>query len=209
MKSSKTLLLAVGALAAWAILLGTLGAQTRRETRAVPTRVAVCNIAEVFNNYKRAKDLTARLDARRRRIKSENEKRSKAIESLQMELEGLKEGSKKYEQTFNEIQRLTIERQAWLQFEDSLAVRDHLRLTKEMYDEILAMVVATAKGKGLDLVLYREGKTPPTQNITELLRAIRARKVLYSADTIDITEETLRRINKTYTKANKGLPAHH
>ena len=204
MKNSKTLLLTVGALAAWAILLGTLGAQTRRETRAVPTRVAVCDIAEVFNNYKRARDLTARLDTRRRRIKSENEKRSKAIESLQMELEGLKEGSKKYEQTFNEIQRLTIERQAWLQFEDSLAVRDHLRLTKEMYDEILAMVVATAKGKGLDLVLYREGKTPPTQNITELLRAIRARKVLYSADTIDITEETLRRINETYTKVNKG-----
>ncbi|MBL7132996.1 MAG: OmpH family outer membrane protein [Phycisphaerae bacterium] len=204
MKSSKRLLVAVGALAAWAILLGNLGAQTRRETRAVPTRVAVCDIAEVFNNYKRAKDLTARLDARRRRIKGENEKRSKAIESLQMELEGLKEGSKKYEQTFNEIQRLTIGRQAWLQVEDSLAVRDHLRLTKEMYDEILAMVVATAKGKGLDLVLYREGKTPPTQNITELLRAIRARKVLYSADTIDITEETLRRINETYTKANKG-----
>lgn len=204
MKSSKTLLLAVGALAAWAILLGTLGAQTRRETRAVPTRVAVCDIAEVFNNYKRARDLTARLDARRRRIKSENEKRSKAIESLEEELKHLMKGSKKYEQTFNEIQRLTIERQAWLQFEDSLAVRNHLRLTKEMYDEILAMVVATAKGKGLDLVLYREGKTPPTQNITELLRAIRARKVLYSADTIDITKETLRRINETYTKANKG-----
>ena len=204
MKTSKTLLLAVGALAAWTILLGNLGAQPRRDAKAVLTRVAVCDVAEVFNNYKRAKDLTAKLDARRQRIKSENEKRGKAIEALQMELEGLKEGSKKYEQTFNEIQRLTIEREAWLQFEDSLALRDHHRLSREMYEEIVAMVAAIAKSKGLDLVLYREGKTPPTQNITELLRVIRARKVLYSAETIDITEETLRSINQNYSRASKG-----
>lgn len=202
MKSPKTLLLVIGALAAWAILLGNLGAQPRRETRAMPTRVAVCDIAEVFNNYKRAKDLTAKLDARQQRIKNENNKRGKAIEALQMELESLKENSKKYEQTFNEIQRLSIERQAWLQFENSLAVRDHHRLTKEMYEQTLAMVTVIAKAKGLDLVLYREGKIPPTQNITELLRVVRARKILYSADTIDITEETLRRINETYRKAS-------
>jgi Skp family chaperone for outer membrane proteins len=203
MKSSKTLLLVIGALAAWAILLGNLGAQPRGEIRGMPTRVAVCDIAEVFNNYKRAKDLTAKLDARRLRIKNENTKRGKALEALQMELESLKESSKKYEQTFNEIQRLSIERQAWLQFEDSLAVREHHRLTKEMYEQTLAMVTVIAKAKGLDLVLYREGKIPPTQNITELLRVVRARKVLYSANTIDITEETLRRINEAYTKAGK------
>ena len=201
MKSSKTLLLVVGALAAWAILLGTLRAQPRRGAAGAPTRVGVCDIAEVFNNYKRARDLTTKLDARRQRIKSENEKRTKAIESLQMELERLKEGSKKYEQTLNEIQRLSIERQAWLQFQDSLAVRDHHRLTKEMYQEILKMVGAIAEAKGMDLVLYREGSAPPTKNIAELLRAIQTRKILYSADTIDVTEETLRRLNDTYTKA--------
>lgn len=203
MKNPKTLLLVIGALAAWTILLGNLGAQTGREIRAMPTRVAVCDIAEVFNNYKRAKDLTAKLDARRQRIKNENTKRGKAIEALQMELESLKENSKKYEQTFDEIQRLSIERQAWLQYEDSLAIRNHHRLTKEMYEQTLAMVNVIAKAKGLDLVLYCEGKIPPTQNITELLRVVRARKVLYSADTIDITEETLRRINETYTKASR------
>ncbi len=204
MKTSKTLLLAIGALAAWAILLGNLGAQPRRDTKAVLTRVAVCDVAEVFNNYKRAKDLTAKLDARRQRIKSANNKRGKVIEEKQMELEGLKEGSPKFEEIFNKIQLLTIEREAWLQYEDRLALRDHHRLSREMYEEIVAMVGAIAKSKGLDLVLYREGKTPPTQNITELLRAIRARKVLYSTETIDITEETLRSINQNYSRASKG-----
>lgn len=203
MKSPKTLLLVIAALAAWAILLGNLGAQPRREIRAMPTRVAVCDIAEVFNNYKRAKDLTGKLDARRLRIKNENTKRGKAIEALQMELGHLITGSKKHEETDNDIRRLSIERQAWLQYEDYLAVRDHHRLTKEMYEQTLAMVTVIAKARGLDLVLYREGKIPPTQNITELLRVVRARKILYNADTIDITEETLRRINETYTRAGK------
>ena len=62
MKTSKTLLLAVGALAAWAILLGNLGAQPRRDTKAVLTRVAVCDVATVFNNYKRAEDKETRVE---------------------------------------------------------------------------------------------------------------------------------------------------
>ncbi len=203
MKSPKTLLMVIGALAAWAILLGNLGAQPRREIRVMPTRVAVCDIFEVFNNYKRTKDIAVKLDAHRQQIKNENIKRGKALDSLQLELDSLKESSKKYEETLNEIQRLSIERQAWLTFRASLAARDHHRLTKEMYEEALAMVATIAKAKGLDLVLFHEGKIPPTQNSEDLRRAVQARKILYSADTIDITKETLRRINEAYSKATK------
>lgn len=167
------------------------------------TRVAICDIVDVFNNYQRAKDLTSQLNERRDSIKAEADKRAKAIEALRMELEGLKQGSKEFEQRFNEVQRLTIERTAYLQFQDALAMRDHRNLTKEMYEEIMATVGAVAKERGYDIVLARENEPLNLENTQEMLRQIGSRKVLYGATSIDITEPVLGRLNQNY-KASKA-----
>lgn len=161
-------------------------------------RIAVCDVVEVFNNYQRAKDLTAKLNERRNAIKAESDKRSKAIEALQMELEGLKKGSEKYEQTFNEVQRLSIEHKAYLQYQDALALRDHQNLTKEMYEEITAMIARFAKERGFDVVVQREGAKLDAPNTTELLRQIYDRKLLYASEGVDLTEAVLLALNQAY-----------
>jgi Skp family chaperone for outer membrane proteins len=171
-----------------------------------PTRLAVCDLVDVFNNYQRAKDLTSQLNERRESIKAEADKRAKAIEALRMELEGLKQGSKEFEQRFNEVQRLTIERTAYLQFQDALAMRDHRNLTKEMYDEIMAMIGAVAKERGYEVVLARENEPLNMENTQEMLRQIGSRKVLYAASSVDLTESIMVRLNQNY-KAVKAAPA--
>ncbi len=110
--------------------------------------VGVCDVVVVFNEYQRAKDLTLKLNERRDALRAENEKRGKAIDVLRTELEGLKAGSKEYEQRLNEVQRLTIERTAWLQFQESLIMRDHQRLTREMYEQILRMIQTVGEQQG-------------------------------------------------------------
>jgi len=167
---------------------------------APPSHVAVCDIVDVFNNYQRAKDLTAKLNERREAIKAEADKRLKEIENRRLEMEGLKVGSKEHEQRLNEVQRLTIERQAYLQFQDALAMREHRNLTKEMYEEILAMVAAVAKERGYDLVLYRESE-PLSAEGQEIVRQIQSRKVLYASEKIDLTETVLGRLNQAYKAA--------
>lgn len=160
--------------------------------------VAVCDVVVVFNEYQRAKDLTLKLNERRDALRAENEKRGKAIDVLRTELEGLKSGSKEYEQRLNEVQRLTIERTAWLQFQETLIMRDHQRLTREMYEQILKMIQTVAEQNGFLIVLQRDKESLESQTTQELVQKIASRKVLYNHASVDITDPVLARLNDQY-----------
>lgn len=203
MKTSHLLLPAVGALICGAMILSHSSAQA--PAPAATTRVAVCDIVDVFNNYQRAKDLTAQLNERQKAIKAESEKRAKTIDSLRVEIEGLKPGSKEYEQRVNEMQRLAIERKAYLDYQEALALREHYNLTKEMYSELTDMVASIAKERGYDLVLQLDNEELNAPNTQELLRQIHGRKVLYAAGQIDLTATVLGRLNQAYG-AKKTVP---
>lgn len=201
MKVPSICVLAVAALVGGTAAL-TSSLATPAAAPAAPTgRIAVCDIVDVFNNYQRAKDLTAQLNERRQAIKAESDKRNKAIDVLRQELEAYKKGSPKYKQTFSQITWQTIEAKAYLQYQDALALREHRQLTQEMYQEITKMIARVAKQRGFDLVLHREPEDLTTESTTEMLRQIHSRKVLYAAETLDVTESVLASLNQAYKAA--------
>ena len=192
-----------------AVVIGALvwtNSSAQTPAAATRARVGVCDVVEVFNNYQRAKDLTAKLNERRQAIKAESQKRSKAIDALRLELENYKKGSKKYEDTLNEIQRLSIEADAYLKYQDALALREHRKLTKDMYNEIKAMIARVARQRGVVLVLQREPDEITTENTAELLRQIYSRKVLYADDSLDLTETVLLALNQAYKARTPAAP---
>ncbi len=183
-----------------AIVIQNSFAQNRPSVSAGVTKVAVCDIVEVFNNYERAKDLTSKLNERTKGIEGENQTRLKSLEAIKMELEGLNPGSPEHDQRLNELQRLSIERDAWLKFQETLARREHVRFTQQMYEEILGTIGEISREKGIQIVLYREKDFQQAANTAELLQQIQLRKVLYSDQSIDITETVLERLNLAYRK---------
>jgi len=197
MKRTGTYLAAVVVLAVGAILWTYSLAQPARAT--VPaTRVAVCDIVEVFDNYQRAKDLTAGMKNVAEKVQAENQQRGKAIDAIKMELDALNPTSKEYDKRLNEMERLTIERKAWLDYQTAKNMRNHHRLTLEMYQEIRAMVAQVAKEQNVQLVLHRNRAKVQTRNTRELLQTIAARKVIYAAEAGDLTEGVLARLNQAY-----------
>jgi len=197
------LLLAAGLLAG-AVMLGSSPAQESPSTSSAvsapsaATTVAVCDIAQVFDNYLRGKELSAEFRDKSEKLRGEDDQRAKAISDLQGELEGLMEGSKEYEQRLSEVHRLTIERTTWRQFQTDQVDRDRLRLTRQMYDEILQAVSQVAKSKGVQVVLYHKRQDEKAENMTELLQQVELRKVLYAADSVDITDQVLQEVNKAF-----------
>lgn len=185
------------AIVAVALIWGETRAQQANQALP-PTVVAVCDVVQVFNNNARAHDLQARLEKKRDAIEAENQKRQKAIEDARAVLLTLKEGQPQYEKTLDEIQRLTIERQAWLEFENQRVLREHKRLTQDLYDEILATIASVSERRGIDVVLYLETEVIDTENTRQLLTMIERRKVLYAGEQVDITEDVLRRLNDAY-----------
>ncbi len=197
MKAARVYVLVIAVLLGGAVLLDRSFAQPP-STAGGPTKVAVCDVVKVFKNYNRAKDLTAALNGKRETVTAEAEKRLQAINTIGMELEELVRGSKEYERRFNEARRLTIERTVWLKFEEDLMMRDHHRLTKEMYQETIKMVGLIAQERGVQIVLSRMSEDLQSENTPQLLQQIERRKALYATDDVDMTDTVLKRLNEAY-----------
>ena len=204
MKTSRIYLLAIIALVGVAAFLTNSVAQ-----QAAPAgcKIAFCDLVEVFNNYQRAKDLTTQLNERRTAIKAESEKRKKAVDALSMELENYKKGSQQYEQTFNEVTRQSIDLDAYLRYQEQLALRDHRSLTEEMYKEILGAIAKVAAQQGVSVVMQREQDLLNTEDTKAMLQQIYNRKVLYFNETLDITSVVLTSLNQAYTSKKPAAPA--
>jgi len=202
----KLLLLATVVLAVMVLLAGMWDAQTSLAQSGAysqrATAVGVCDVVEVFNNYQRAKDLTADFKVKRDSIQQQHDARSDAIEEKDKELQSLLEGSPEYEKQYRELRMMVNDAQVWAQTEESLAQREHLRLTTEMYDEILGMISVVSNEQGFDIILFRETRDTKADTMQDLLLQMQNRKVLYNNDDVDITDRVLNRLNMAY-EANR------
>jgi len=162
------------------------------------TRLAVCDIVLVFNNYQKSKDLTAELNESRSKLQAEKKQREEAIERLRLQLEALTVGQPEYEKRLGEMQKMVLELKVWEQYEETLLMRRHHRLTEEMYEELLTALGEVAHEQGYSVVLYTNRNRIESQNSAELARAIESRKVLYNDPSLDITDAVLARLNQKY-----------
>jgi len=197
MKTTRFIITVAAVLLCAAMLGGHLNAQGRPAATA-RCQVAVCNVVQILNNYQKAQDLKAKLNDQLKETDAESEKRGQAIEEIRKELRGLKVGSKEYEDRFCEIQRLTINRAAWLEYKNSATERYYCRLTKEMYAEVRKTIAAVAKRRGLGVVLYIQRDPLAANKMRELLGEISRRKILYSDPSVDITDEVLSALNEAH-----------
>jgi len=205
MRSIRWYMLVIAACAAGAVWAGLSGRLSLAQIAPEPATVsfekisvAVCDVVEVFNNYKAAVDLNAQLEERQSQIEEESKSRLKAIEAKQMELESYKRGSDQYERTLMEIQRLAIDRKGWLELEKAKALRWHGLQSQKMYEEILRMIGGVARRRNVQVVLYREALAVQSEGTVELIREIERRKVLYWDSRLDITTDVLTAINQEY-----------
>jgi len=188
------------AVSAGAFTIVALLATSQGFAQAVPSGgdVAVCDVEEIFEHYDRANDLTADFIKRSEAITEEGKKRAARIEALREELEGLEPGTEDFEDLVQEIQRQTIEAQAWQDYKMTIARRDQHRLTTDMYDEILVMIETIATEQGYKIVLFRDSRTTQTKDMNQLVALMGNRKVLYSSPSVDVTQTVLARLNRQY-----------
>jgi Skp family chaperone for outer membrane proteins len=201
MKRYRTMILIAAAAVLAAVVLPNALAQTGGG--ASPTRVAVCDVISILRDYEKAKGVTAGLESLRDEIKEKDQQRQQEIESLQLELQSYRTDSEQFRQTRDKIERLAIERKAWLEYQKAVALREHHQQYREIYDEILNKVQQVAEQSGYDMVLFRsQQQLLPTQSTGQLLEEIERRKVLYSSARVDITPVVLESLNAEYAAAS-------
>ncbi len=201
MKFPKTLLVVAVLFSAVVLFFSRSSAQPAPTVPA--TRVAVCDIASVFNSYQKAKDLNGKFTQKRKDIAAENEKRHQEILRLEKVLKDVEPGSEIHDKTTSQLQELVMKQSVWRKMQEQTAVRWHRQHTEEMYREILTAVEVVAKQRGCDLVIYREDVPIASQTTTELLNKIAQRKCLYFNPSIDLTDAVLQLANSNYANQPK------
>ena len=165
-------------------------------------RLAVCDIAEVLVQYNRSKDLKEEFSSRQQVIRAEDEKRTKTAQDLARELEQLNPASEQFQKRFADLEKQQLELKNWRDWQDSSLRRWHLRMMRELYQEVVAAVAETAKERGVQVVFYQERLDLAADDIGQMLNQIARRQVIYSAPDTDMTPLVLKKLQDAYKAKN-------
>jgi len=168
-----------------------------------PAPIAVVDIAHVFNNYQRAKDLTGEMNELQKKLKAQHDEKVAEINALKKEIEAAEKDPDEARKLKAQLQDKVIALKAWLQTRQAAVVRRHEELTREMYDEILAATAKVARRRGFLLVLNAVPKPDPDVKPAALLSQIQHRSVLYADQRVHICRDVLAELNEAYSRKAK------
>jgi Skp family chaperone for outer membrane proteins len=197
----------IGVAAGLLVVVAAMVARNESQAQGIPvdvSKLAVVDMTRLFNECQQIKDLNDYLQKRDEQLRAKRQSARDAVTQKEAELEAFARGSKEYLERFKQWVQLQIDYGTMLRLQQRQNLRDQMRWTRKTYNEIVQAVQEVAKARNLALVLYRDEMDLRTNDIQELERRLRGRKVIYAAEPLDITQEILDRINRDY-KAGGGL----
>jgi len=170
-----------------------------------PPRVAVINLAAVFEQYVMTQDLEQLFAQRRQDVKAAADTKQDNISVMKNALEQFKPGSADYKSREEELVRAEINYQVWAEVQDRRLKAEHKSWLERIYKDTQETVSKIASDRGIDLVLTYRDLDPGAPDSVAFKQQILLRTVIYANKRVDLTEETIRLLDGDYRQ--KGGPA--
>jgi Skp family chaperone for outer membrane proteins len=158
-----------------------------------PAKVGVVSIDAILKSSKKHEAWKKVMDADEQKIRAEFDKAKSELDLLQADMKTRTKGG----DDFQRLNREYAEKEAMLKAKDSYYQQEMTQKvqdwTEKLYQDIQKKVSDTAKKNGLDMVIGREDPDFPSVSMQDLLLTIRTNKVLYYAESLDITAGSWRR----------------
>jgi Skp family chaperone for outer membrane proteins len=164
------------------------------------TKIAVVNIPDVSDKYRKTGDLERRFESIRQQANKERQAIRDRIELTQRSLqEEVKPGSDAYRARLKELATLEAELKWFTEVEGQRIEQGLAQSLREIFDDIHTAIETIATQRGLDIVvasdsLPEEGPGDPGQVRQQILM----QKVLYWSPKTDITQEVISQLNANY-----------
>jgi Skp family chaperone for outer membrane proteins len=173
--------------------------------KANPTTVAVADLLHITDGLEELRDIKAQLAAKETRLKAEDAERGKAITQLQSDLDMAGSNPAEKARILKQLRQKIGELKVWREVSNLELQQDQADQTELLYRKCLDAIGRVAQQVGADLVLFKE-QQPDFRNadIRTLAGLIQMRKVLWSAPSLDITDQVVLMMNNEYK--NKGGP---
>jgi Skp family chaperone for outer membrane proteins len=192
-----------------AVLAGVIGHTTkanRPSAPSAPTVVASLNLETVFQGLEERAAADAKLTALAEGYDAEGQKRRDEIELLRQDLDLYAPGSPQFHEASQDVGRKGFELQAYLDFAVRKLDAEKSRSLRDIYASLKEAVESVANDNGYDVVFVDDSVVdlPANASETETMRQISARRMLYTSDVIDITQEVIARMNADFATAQGG-----
>ena len=168
--------------------------------KARPVSVGVVDVQKVLEQLSEKIQVDADLQTRTDRLQQEAQDREKKIQDLQKDIEILAApGSAAHEQKMEEAGNKVAELRAWREVQSQRLQREKATQYANLYRKITDTIGQTAKETGFDIVLFKETQIDMRNLKPEQLGAfIQVRKLLWSSDDLDITDQVIQKMNNDF-----------
>jgi Skp family chaperone for outer membrane proteins len=195
--ASKGMRWAFGSLAV--ALLVTAVALGQNAMQAEPTAVAVVNVQRAFNNLQEKQAIESQLKQRAQKLQQQQKQKQQAIQQMRSDLDLLEPGTKQYKQKQSELERQVVDYKAWQGFKQKKMEQFRGVQMQNLYRKVSETAGSVAKDNGYDIVLYHQSSPNFNfQNMKQVSQMIQMRKVLWSRDKLNITDQVIQRMNNNF-----------
>jgi Skp family chaperone for outer membrane proteins len=182
-------------------------AASRAQAQGQPAaglKVATANPSKIFFNMKEKADVQARLAEEHKKLQDEERSRRQKVEDLRSALDLIKPDAPQYEQANKDFTQAAIEFKNWGELSQAQSARNDKRQTKMLFDKIMAAITELAKQRGYDLVIAEQPPINIEKTTAEMLpQLLLQREVLYSAASVDITNDVVTKLDEQYNAQKK------
>jgi Skp family chaperone for outer membrane proteins len=167
-------------------------------------RIATVNLVKVFSEMQETKDLQQKMDAERKAIEDELQKRSKDLTDIQQQRNILVEGSEEYNKKNKELIEKTVAARAYQELINADQLRQRKAQFKTLFEKIESTTKEIAEQKKIDIVLVEHRPDFPASleqfNLDQVKGLINQRTVLYNNGRFDITADVVQSLDAKYKK---------
>lgn len=162
------------------------------------TRVAVLNLAQVFDRYHLTKDLEAKFDEKRRAMQADAQKKQSEIQVKREALSSFKPGSQDYKSRRSELTEMQIQFEVWARVNEQELRDSHKQWLLKIYHDVRDAVAEVAEQQSIDVVLTYETVTDDAPDSEALRQQLLLEKVFYYEGRLDLTDRVVERVNARY-----------
>jgi Skp family chaperone for outer membrane proteins len=206
--------LAIGLVALGATAVIACQAGAARMLAGRPSVVVTVNLSEVLDKLDQRAQAEVSLKAMRDAFLADNDKRQDQLKDMQTRLEAMKDQPDNAEKRSLQDQAgsALVDYQAWYRFASAKADLEDSLVMRDLYRAIKAAVKTMAEAEGYDIVLVddSQGELMTTDDsrmpkAVQVKQQIIARRMLYSAPAVNITDHLITRMNNAF-KAGPAPP---
>ncbi len=181
-------------------MIGYMTADAQPAGAGSSSGVAVVDVKYVFDNIREKSKIQGDLQAEGDKVRAEHTERKKAIELLKADIDVLPKGSDARKAKLAELERQSIDLQAWVMYKTQELNRQRSLETERIYKKMAETVGKMSQERGIDIVLMKEQELRIPQNAKpeQAAALMEIRKVLYASNDIDLTMPLVQRMNAEF-----------